>query len=1382
MITFDSEVHNETVAEEFPGPENNSVFPVSFAQRRLWFLDRLEPSSAAYIIPSPVRLEGALDVTLLHKALQAMVGRHEPFRTTFRIVDSQPMQVILPSASLEMPVIDLACFSREDREREAARLLEADAKKPFDLARDLMLRVQLLRLSPVEHILLTTTHHIAFDGWSVGIFFRELIEFYDAFLNEREPVLPELKIQYADFAVWQRQWMEGETLQKQIDYWKEQLAGAPALLEFPLDHPRPAMQSYRGAALSFSVERSLAQSLKEISRQEGATLFMTLLAAFQVLAMRCTGQEDIVIGSPIANRNRAETENIIGCFINTLVLRTNLSGDPTFRELLDRVQSTALDAYAHQDLPFEKLVEELQPRRSQSHSPIFQIMFILQNTPVPDDPTGDLRWKFLEVNNGTTKFDLTLTLVETASGLDGNLAFPTDLYETASMQRLIGHYKTLLGGIAANPDERISRLPLLPEKERRQLLTEWNNTEADYSKTFCVHQLIETQTARTPDAIAARFEDESLTYAELDNHASQLACHLQTLGVGPEVLVGLCATRSLEMLVGVLAILKAGGAYVPLDPNYPQDRLEFVLRDSKASVLLTQKSLLKHLPKIDSAGSDGATNRSPEVVCLDSDNWRTQTGKNLRCEVSPENLAYVLYTSGSTGKPKGVQIPHRAVVNFLESMRKTPGLSARDTLLAITTLSFDIAGLELLLPLIVGAQVVIAKSETAADGKELAKKIGQSGATVLQATPATWRMLLNSGWNGNPRLKILCGGEAWPEELARELLPRCHSLWNMYGPTETTIWSAISRVRQNETPLISAPIANTQLYILDAQLQPVPIGVAGELHIGGDGLARGYLNRPELTAEKFIPNPFSEKTGARIYKTGDLARYRSDGQIEFLGRLDHQVKIRGFRIELGEIQSLLAEHPAVREAVVIAREDVPGDKRIVAYVVMENNRQDVISELRAHLKCKLPDYMVPSAFVVLNRFPLTPNGKVDRKQLPPPESGRSDENSVAPRDPLEVQLVKLWENIFNIEPIGIRDNFFELGGHSLLAVRLFSEIEKITGKNLPMVTLFQSPTIESLADVLRREGWKPTWSSLVPIKPGGSKPPFYCVHGVGGNILEYLDLAKYMDDDQPFYGLQAVGLDGKTPWLETVEEMAAHYVAEIRDFQPRGPFYLGGSSFGGLVAFEMAHQFQAANEQVALLAFFDTHAPGYPKALPAISFWRAKLNRWKFRISLHAGNLKAARGVQKFSYIWTKIKKWTWGQIVMLRRRKKEWCERIEQYFLPKAILQTRKAGLAAHESYQAKVYGGSATLFRATVQPDGIENHRALGWDEFIKGELIIYDTPGHHGSIVREPRAPVLAAQLKESLEKAQSAARQQSSKVPQNVWRSKTGDSPWKMENDE
>jgi amino acid adenylation domain-containing protein len=778
-----------------------------------------------------------------------------------------------------------------------------------------------------------------------------------------------------------------------------------------------------------------------------------------------------------------------------------------------------------------------------------------------------------------------------------------------------------------------------------------------------------------------------------------------------------------------------------LDPNFPAERLAFMIEDARPVVLVTQQKLRDTLPP-----------HKSQVLCIDS----IVPELNPKAEIqSPKSsdLAYVLYTSGSTGKPKGVQITHRAVVNFLTSMQREPGLTAADVLVAVTTLSFDIAGLELYLPLVTGARVVIASREAAADAAQLVKLLQDSHATVLQATPVTWRMLLATGWKGEPKLKVLCGGEALPAELAEQLTQCSPEVWNLYGPTETTIWSAVSRILPGQPVRVGRPIANTQFYVLDPQMQPVPVGVPGELLIGGDGVAQGYLNRPELTAEKFIANPF--RPGERIYRTGDLVRYRTDGTLEFLGRLDQQVKVRGFRIELGEIETALGQHPEVRQAVVIAREDKPGDKRLAAYLQLKNGHDVPANEFREFLRERLPDYMVPAAIVRMKTLPLTPNGKVDRKALPAPEEFGMESGTkfVAPRDELEEQLAKLWAEIFQRQPIGVQDNFFDLGGHSLLAVRLFAQVEKLTGKNLPLVTLFQAPTIEQLAAVLREQGWEAPWSSLVPIKAGGTKLPFYCVHGVGGNILEYLDLAKYIEDDQPFYGIQAVGLDGKRPWLKTVGEMAEHYIKEIRAFQPVGPYYLGGSSYGGIVAYEMAQRLQQAGERVALLAFFDTAGPGYPEFLSTTSRWQKRLNHLQYRASLHWGNFRASTGRQKWEYIREKAKRAQFRVVWHVKRIRRRWEKRWTEMSLPKAIVQTKKSTEDAVSRYVFQPYPGSAVLFRAMQQPPGIRYDRSLGWAPYVQGGLEIHDTPGHHGAIVREPRSRVLAQQLQDCLRRIQA-----------------------------
>ncbi|GAX39730.1 amino acid adenylation domain-containing protein [Tolypothrix sp. NIES-4075] len=1034
-----------------------SSMPLSFAQQRLWFLQQLEVESGFYNTAVAMRFQGQINVAALSFSLNHIVNRHEVLRTNFVTVNGQPIQVFASSLTLTLQVLDLQQLNQTKRETTCQQLAIEEAARPFNLALDPLVRASLLKLGEKEHVLLLVMHHIVSDGWSIGVLVRELAAVYQAECNSTPIALPELPIQYADFAHWQQQWLQGEVLESQLTYWKEQLAGAAALLELPTDRPRPAIQTYRGATLEFAISVEHSEALFALSQRLGVTLFMTLLAAFQTLLYRYSGQTDICVGTPIANRNRSEIEGLIGLFVNTLVLRSNLSNNPSFADLVSQVREVALGAYAHQDLPFEQLVEQLQPERSLSHTPLFQVMFVLQNAPMPELELPDLTLVPLPLQSSTAKFDLTLSLENTERGFNGSIEYNTDLFDAATIERMVGHYQTLLEAIVVNPQQKLSDLPLLTATEQHQILREWNNTQADYPKYLCLHSLFEQQVEKTPDAVAVVFDSEQLTYRELNAKANQLAHHLVSLGVGPEILVAICAERSTDMLVGLLAILKAGGAYVPLDPIYPPERLAYILEDSCASVLLTQQAVADKLPDVHG-----------RVVYLDSDWPISQSSSNPNSNVCAENLAYAIYTSGSTGRPKGVQIRHSAVVNFLSSMSHKPGLVSEDVLVAVTTITFDIAVLELFLPLSRGARLVLTP-DLIADGGQSTAALATSSATVMQGTPATWRTLLQVGFLGNPQLKMLCGGEALDRELAAQLLERTHTLWNMYGPTETTIWSAVSQVQPSSGSVsIGGAIANTQFYILDANLQPVPVGVPGELHIGGDGLARGYLNRPELTADKFIPNPFGN-AGQRLYKTGDLVRYLIDGNIEYLGRIDYQVKVRGFRIELGEIEALLSQHPTVQQAVVIAKE-IAGDKRLVAYLLPVSEAAPEISELRSFLKQQLPDYMVPTSFVLLDTLPLTPNGKVDRKALPDPSVQLESHNFVAPRTPIEEMLANIWASLLGVERVGVHDNFFTLGGHSLLATQLMSRLQSTFSVELPLRSLFELPTVAALADYIATVG------------------------------------------------------------------------------------------------------------------------------------------------------------------------------------------------------------------------------------------------------------------------------------------------------------------------
>lgn len=1048
------------------GLEPVKEIPLSYAQERLWFIDQLDPESSAYNLSFAIRMKGLLDSVVLERCLNEIVARHQILRSSFPSIEGRPKQKVAPAFFLSLKLINNLQDEPEDsRESKASRIIANEIKRPFNLSDGPLIRAALVKLSEHDHILSIVMHHIILDGWSEGIFYRELIKLYPAFISEKPSPLPDLAIQYADYAVWQRKWLQGEALESQIRYWKQQLHGIPQGVELPIAKPRPQLLSYKGKQLSFAFSAEFSEKLRRFSQQEGCTLYMILLAAFNVLLYRYTGQEDIVLGAPIAGRTNPELEKLIGFFVNTLVMRTQLSSTMTFRDLLNRVRKTALDAYAHQDLPFMKLVEELNPERVSNRNPLFQILFAFQNAPRTALEVSNLQISTWRGENTIAKFDLSLFFWNTPRGISGEFEYSTDLFEEGDIARMVGHLRVLLEGIVADPDQHLDELPILTDQERHRILVEWNETQGEYPREKCIHELFEEQVERTPDAVAVIYEDKQLTYGELNERANQLAHYLSKLGVGPEKLVGICVERSLEMVVGLLGILKAGGAYLPIDPIYPKERIQFMLEDSQIRVLLTQAHILE--------GQAGGEIRS---VDLDTDlkAISSQSRDNLAGMANSEDLAYLIYTSGSTGQPKGVKISHQNVVNFLSSMQQMLELTRDDTFLSVTTLSFDIAGLEIYLPLITGVKVIVAKQEETIDGNQLLARLKQGEVSAMQATPASWQMLLLVGWEGTPGLKILCGGEQMSRELAQKLFVRGSGLWNMYGPTETTIWSTAYHVVAGDGPVsIGKPIANTQVYILDSHLQPVPIGVPSELYIGGAGLAQGYLNRAELTTEKFVSDPFSTVSDARIYRTGDLARWLPDGNIECLGRIDNQVKIRGFRIELGEIETALGQHPDVQRCVVVAREDTPGDKRLVAYIVLSQTTETIRTvELRDFLKDKLPEYMIPS-FLVLDALPLTPNGKLDRKALPTLETINLErtESFVAPRTPIETELANMWEEKLGVKSVGVHDNFFELGGHSLLATSVIFFIHNRFGVRLPLRVIFDAPTIDGLAEQIETAQW-----------------------------------------------------------------------------------------------------------------------------------------------------------------------------------------------------------------------------------------------------------------------------------------------------------------------
>ncbi len=1691
--------------------DRTGTLPLSFAQQRLWFLTQLEEASTIYNESAALKLEGVLDREALAKSWREIVRRHEILRASFTTVNGEPQLAIDADPSVELIVSDFQEFSEAEQLAKIKAFTTSELQGPFDLSQGPLWRVNLIELTPTRHILLLVMHHIICDGWSFGILIRELSILYQAYCTGVASPLADLEIQYVDFASWQQQQLQGAALDQQLSYWQQQLADVPALLELPTDHPRPALQSYSGSSEAFALSHELTEKLKALSQQSGATLFMTILAGFNILLSRYSGQEDIAIGSPIAGRNHKDIESLIGFFVNTVVLRTDLTDNPTFLELLERVRQTCLEGYAHQDIPFEKLVEVLQPERSLSHSPLFQVMFVLQNTPMERLELPGLTLSPVELEKETAKFDMSLMLWETESGLRGTWEYNVDLFQQSTIRRAIGHFQTLLEGVVANPAMPMAELPVMTEAERHQVVVEWNDTKVEYPKGQCIHQLFEAQVAQTPEAIAVVFEEEQLTYEELNVRANQLAHYLEGLGVVPETLVGIYVERSIEMVVGLLGILKAGGAYVPLDPTYPKERLAYMIEDSSVSILLSQETLRANLPA-----------HQAEVICLDAD-WNqmaNESPENLASDVKAHNLAYVIYTSGSTGKPKGVMVEHCQVANFFVGMDESIGDDTSGTWLTLTTISFDISILELFWTLTRGFKIILQEKQkqlastvldsdiatkpiefslfyfanndsssssknqyqlllegakfadqndflavwtperhfhefggiypnpsltssaiasitkrikirsgsvvlplhneirvaeewsfvdnlsdgrvgisiasgwhpndfvlapenygerkeimlqkletirklwrgesislkdgngklievktfprpiqdklpiwiTAAGNPETFRLAGEIGTNLLthllgqsieevaekiaiyrnawqefghpgsghvtlmlhtfigddidvvrekvrkplcnylsstvglltkmvksmgidfntqdiseddkqallshaferyfetsgllgtpekclkivnrlkaigvdelaclidfgvdfdsvitslksikkikeasnsnvnidaqdysiptqikkhnvshlQCTPSFLKMLtlIPEGINSLQSLqKLMVGGEAFPLSLAKQIRKvMVGEIYNMYGPTEATIWSATYRLADIKTKLsIGKPIANTQIYILDSYLQPVPVGVPGELYIGGAGVVRGYLNRPKLTESKFISNPFGEGC---IYKTGDLCRYLLDGNIEFLGRIDNQVKIRGFRIELGEIEAILNHHQDVREAVVIPREDVNGDKQLIAYVVSAHKSLNTV-DLGKFLKQKLPDYMIPSALVFLETMPLTPNGKIDRKALPIPDFRKNLEKSwVAPRDPWEQQLAEIWSKILNVSPIGVQDNFFDLGGHSLLVVQLMTKIQRQFGKNVPLATLFQNPTIEVVASFLRSATDSLSWPALVPMQPRGTKKPLFCLPGATGNAMYLYDLARSLGSEQPFYALESLGLDGQSVPYTKVEDMAAYYIHAIQEVQPQGPYLLGGHSFGGQVVVEMAQQLQKQGEEIALLVIFDSPAP-LPRPKPreldwddaqwlillaeTIEIWQQK----KLEMSYDA--IQSLLPEEQLSYFKERLQaanllpsdadlKPVRGLVEVFKANRRAY------YIVAEELSQIPIILFRASEVYRDDT---KSEEFSAEILQDS-----TWGWNQLSSIPPQVYTIPGNHMSMLAQPHVQVLAEQLK-------------------------------------
>jgi amino acid adenylation domain-containing protein len=1065
--------------QTIPRRQTTGDCPLSYAQELMWLLDRLNAEGVtAYNSIWTGRLRGPLNTTALLDSLNAIVEHHQVLRTVYVAVDGVPAQRVTDQRLRDLGLIDLGHLPEAQRETEAVRLLEEEVRRPFDLSQDLMMRVTLLRMSEQDHFLLLDMHHIAIDGWAKDIIYRELSALYEAFCTGKPNSLPEPPIQYADFAVWQRDWITGQVLDDQLAYWVKRLTGAPPLLGLPTDYPRPAIQMFRGNHERTVFPASLLHGLKALGQQEGATLFMTLMAAFQSVLHRYTGRDDMLLATVVANRPRPELEKLIGYFSNSLILRTDFSGDPSFRDLLHQVRDLALDAYDHQDLPFEKLVVKLRPDRDLSYSPLFQVMFNLQNHERESIKLNGLSITELKTERGSSKFDLTLNIWEKTDGLRVAFEYNTDLFKRDTIQRLLGHFQVLLEGAVRNPADRISRLPMLTPAERRQILVEWNDTKADFPKNLCAHQLIEEQARKTPDAIALVWGDQQLTYSELERRANQLAHYLRKHGVGSETRVVICVERSLEMVIGVLGIMKSGGAYIPLDAEFARERLPVILQDAQPTLLLTQR----HIQSANTADADLKT------VLLDSD-WPVISQESSAApalQAAPRNLAYVIYTSGSTGKPKGVMVTHAGLANAYHAWNAAYQLTtAVKAHLQMANFSFDVFTGDLVRALCSGAKLVLCPLDVLLDPARLYEQMVRHNIDGAEFVPSVLRSLLRHLQQSGQRLDFLrlvvSGSDTWhvEEHLAIERI--CGSqtrVVNGYGVAEATIDScryepkgAAGLPKDGVVP-IGRPFNNTRLYVLDRNLQPVPVGVPGELFIAGAGVARGYLNNDALTTQRFLPEPFTSETEGRMYRTGDLARYLADGNIEFLGRTDHQIKIRGFRVELGEIEVVLGQHEDVDQAIVVAHKQPSGENQLVAYAVPKAQHAADKNEIRKFLKERLPAYMVPSFILVLPAFPLSTNGKVDRNALPLPETGSQEREAafVGPRDAREQQLAQVWSEILRVDPISIHDNFFDLGGHSLLIMQVLSRLRERFGMQVTVREVFERPTIAEIAELLNSNG------------------------------------------------------------------------------------------------------------------------------------------------------------------------------------------------------------------------------------------------------------------------------------------------------------------------
>lgn len=1318
----------ETVEPRAPA----AVVPLSAEQKNVWLHAAMAPPDVPlYNEAITIHRHGSFDLELLERTFNEFLRRHEMWRSSFEETEDGLRVVVHTDLRLTFPLVDLSDLPEAQREVAALGVATDEARRPFDLTRPPLLRGKVVRLAPDRHRLYLTLHHIIFDGVSIyRVMIPQLSTIYAAFERGERPNLPEPRLHYGDYVLWRERQLAADPMARELTYWRQKLAGDLPELKLPADRKPPAAPTHRGSMETFHLSPELTAALKDFSRREGVTIYVTLLAAFKAMLHRYSGQEDIVIGGVTDMRRRPELQNVVGYFLNSVALRTQPTGGMSFRAYLKEIQKTVVEALDASALPFDRVVRAIRPNRDGIRHPLFQVLFSIE-PPVPAFPAG---WALtqMDVTVGAAKFDLYLELDEERDRIIGRFLYSTDLFEAATIRRMIGHWQTLLEGAVSDPQSSLAALPLLTAAEERELLAGRNDTARDYPR-MTLHALIEAQTRKTPNAIAIECDGRYWRYRDLEQRANQLAEGLRRAGVARSALVAIAAERSLDMVAGLLAILKLGAAYLPLDPALPKARLALLVDDARPALILADEAGAARLPRGDT-----------RILRFDAACGTAEAGGLGPAEAaSPDDLAYVLYTSGSTGRPKAVEICHRSVVNLLAAFRQELAFGTADSVLAVTTLSFDIAALELFLPLVSGGRLVIASRDDAVDPARLSALIGRSGCTVMQATPATWRGLLAFGWHGNRQLRILSGGEALPSDLAASLLARAAGLWNVYGPTETTIWSLCQRVTAADGSVpIGRPLANTRAYIVDPQGRPVPDLVPGELVLGGDGVARGYRNAPDLTGAKFTSFPALGEE--RCYRTGDRARYRADGTIEFLGRTDNQVKIRGFRVGLEEVESAIAQHPRIAACALRAAPDPSGELSLTAYLAGDRLGERDVASLRDFLRETLPTYMVPTNYMVLDALPLTPNGKVDRKNLPEPRIAGSAQIE-EPRDKLEATLADLWKDVLGLEKVGIHENFFNLGGHSLLASVLVAKIHAALGKTLPLVAFFRAPTIASLAETLRSTR-EPPFSHLVQLRGGSSERPLFIVHGIFGNVLQLKNLAERLRTNRPIYALQARGVDPRQEPHTSIADMVTAYLAAIRTVQPAGPYALAGYSFGGLVAYEMACRLRACSEAVEVAALLETDL--YERFLP----WVDKL---AYRLELMRRVIDKARVLPVNAlplYFLSKICQI--GHRLQLRVGLRDDFVKLDSLSGPMAARYRRMYGIGvrAFKGFNPKPFDGRLSIFR-TKGPRFDACDPLPIWCRAARS-VEVYEVDGAHGTIMDRPFVDTLALQLSRCLAAAEFA----------------------------